>query len=724
MKKWLLLLFFWIITLSFSFAQIDKADEEWNKTELIFLSSLEDMKPYEQLITLHEKGDNELNQKRINSLTEKIRETTPIPVKIRTYWLEAHFYEDIGKRGLALERNLRAYKLAKDNNLLHERAFSAKFLAGNYIKLGLEEQAIIYALDASQIFTKIDDKLNKVVLLYTIGDIYYQVENYPEAIKNYNYGYNYAVKNDFLWEQRYTANNLGVSYRELKKLDSSLYYYRIAKQVATQMQDTIALALAAGNIGEILYKKKNYGQAVYLLEEDVRLSSQYKNWGSAANALVLLGKIYRERNNILQSSIYLDSAYQIASNYKLQKAIASIYEEQAKLFVKKDSFQRALELEREAKSIRDSITHREIAINLAAIQSAFENGQALAQVKILEKENEKKQIIIWATTIGLFAAILFLSLLLYQNQQKRQLNKKLLEKNKETESQNTQLTSQKEKIATLNLNLNDKVKQRTQELEKSVENLAEVRHELDSFMYRASHDLRAPLVRLEGLSNLLKMSAKGLENNSNMQVIYELHTYIELFDTILKQMDTMLRRLMQLHDLIEEDLFFTEINNLQLFVEESKTAAYDYALNGISISVKIETHAPLITDKKWLRLIIINLLRNSLIYHTLNDKPAIELLIKVEHEQILVEVSDNGEGITADLLSSIFNMFVRSSVRSIGSGLGLYLVKKAVNKLGGRIFCNSVPFTQTTFSIYIPNQNSISLDTTKENDINEMFVFA
>ena len=710
--------------LPFSFAQINKADEEWNKTELAFLSSTENMESYEKLVYLLSNAENDLNQQRINSLQLKAKDTSNAIIKTRIYWLEAYVLEKIGKRGIALERNLRAYKLAKDNNLLKERAFSAKFLAGNYIRLGLEEQAIIYALDASQIFTKIDDKFNKVILLYTIGDIYYSVENYEEAIKNYNYGYNYAVKHDFLWEQRYTANNLGVAYRELEKLDSSLYYYRIAKQIATQMQDTIALALAAGNIGEILYKKKNYGQAIYLLEEDVQLSSQYKNWGSAANALVLLGRIYREREDIAQSSFYLDSAYKIAYKNRLDKTVASVYEEQAKLFVKKDSFERALFLEREAKLIRDSITHREIAINLAAIQSAFENGQALAQVKVLEKENENKQIIIWGTTIGLFAAIFFLTLLLYQNQQKKQLNKKLVEKNTETANQNIQLINQKEKIAALNLNLNSKVEERTQELERSIENLAEVRNELDTFMYRASHDLRAPLVRLEGLSNLLKMTARGLENDSNMQSMYEVYTYIELFDATLKQMDTMLRRLMQLHDLIEENLFFTEIDDLQLFVEEAKTAAYDYARNGISITAQLESHAPLITDKRWLRLIIINLLRNSLIYHNLNDKPAIELFIKVEKEQILIEVTDNGEGIPVDLLGSIFNMFVRSSERSIGSGLGLYLVKKAVNKLEGSIFCNSTPFTKTTFSVYIPNQKATNSNMVKGNDENEVFVFA
>lgn len=721
MKKWLLLLFFGTIIIPLAFAQ---ADEEWNTTELAFLSSTENMVAYKKLVDLLNNGENELNEVRINSLQKKVAESTQIILKIRFYWMEGYFFEKSRKRGLSLERNLRAYKLSKDNNLLNERAFSAKFLAANYIRLGLEEQAIIYALDASQIFSKLDDKFNKAILLYTIGDIYYQVENYTEAIKNYNYGYNYAVKNNFLWEQRYTANNLGVSYRELEKLDSSLYYYRIAKQIATQMKDTIALALAAGNIGEILYKKKNYGQAVYLLEEDVRLSTQYKNWGGVANALILLGTIYREKDNITKSAFYLDSAYKIVTKNKLHKTLASVYEEQAKLFVKKDSFERALYLEREAKLIRDSITHREISINLAAIQSAFENGQALAQVRVLEKENENKQIIIWTTTIGLFTAIFFLTLLLYQNQQKQQLNKKLIDKNTETANQNRQLTNQKEKIAVLNLNLNSKVEERTQELERSIENLAEVKHELDTFMYRASHDLRAPLVRLEGLSNLLKMSTKGLEDDSNMQLIYEVHTYIELFDATLKQMDTMLRRLMQLHDLIEEELFFTEIEDLQLFVEEAKTAAYDYAHNGISIKAKTESYAPLITDKKWLRLIIINLLRNSLIYHNINDKPAIELFIKVEDQHILIEVTDNGEGIPADLLGSIFNMFVRSSERSIGSGLGLYLVKKAINKLEGNIFCNSTLFTKTTFSVYIPNQGSISLDTMKGNDVNDVFVFA
>ncbi|WP_291727450.1 tetratricopeptide repeat-containing sensor histidine kinase [Bernardetia sp.] len=721
MKKWLFLLFYGFLLSSFTLAQVD---EEWEKNELIFLSSKEDMSAYNEMMSLISTSEEQKNKNRISSLREKIKDTTAIEIKIRFHWLEGHFLEHIEKRGLALEKNLRAYKLSKENNLLQERAFSAKNLATNYIRLGLEEQAIIYALDASQIFTKINDKQNKASLLYTIGDIYFQVENYRQAINYYDYGYDYAVKNSFLWEQRYTANNLGVAYRELGSLDSSLYHYRIAQQLATQMKDSIAIALVAGNIGEILYKKKDYEQAIYLLEQDIRLSTKHGNLGSAANAFVLLGRIYRERNDLLRASIYLDSAYKIATQKKMIRTMASVYEEQAKLLVEKDSFETALYLERKAKSIRDSLTHREVAINLAAIQNAFENGQAVAQVSILEKENENKQIIIFAITIGFIIAILLLTVLIYQNQQKRQLNKKLSEKNKETAEQNERLKDKKEKIAQLNKRLNKKVEQRTKELEESVENLAEVQNELDSFMYRASHDLRAPLVRLEGLNNLLKMSLSQLENSENLQLSYEVFTYLDLFESTLKQMDTMLRRLMQLHDLIEEELFFSEIDSVQLFIEEVKTAAYDYVPNGISIHTTIEIHASFITDVKWLRLIVINLLRNSLLYHTMNEQPKIDLFIKVENEKILIEVTDNGEGIATELMGAIFNMFVRSSERSIGNGLGLYLVKKAVNKLGGRVFCNSTPFEKTTFSVYIPNQKEASKGKMRENDTNEMFVFA
>ncbi len=720
MKKWLSLLFFAFIPFYFSFAQTNKVDKKWKEAELIFLSSSDDMKPYEQLIDLLSQGEVALNTVRINSLNAKIKKTTTAFIKIRIYWLESYFYENIGKRGLSLERNLRAYKLAKDNKMLRERAFCSKFLAANYIHLGLEEQAIMYALDASQIFTKIDDKFNKVVLLYTIGDIYFQVENYPEAIKKYNYGYNYALKNGFLWEKRYIANNLGVAYRELQKLDSSIYYYRIAKQIATQMQDTVALALALGNIGDVFYRKKNYTQAIFLLKKDALLSSKFENNQSTANALVLLGKIYIETKNLALANFYLDSAYKIASQQKLDKTIAHIYEEQAKLFVQKDSFATALYLEREAKLILDSITHREIAINLAAIQSAFENGQALAKVSILEKENENKKVIIWATAIGLFMAILLLKLLIYQNKQKKGLNKKLIEKNRETAYQNTELINQKEEIATLNLNLNFKVERRTKELKKSIENLAEARHELDSFMYRASHDLRAPLVRLQGLSNLLKIM---LASHADQESIQQAYDYTSLSDATLEQMDTMLRRLMQLHDLIEDELHFTQIDNLYLFIEEVKTAAYNYASNGISIETTIESHQAIITDQKWLRLIIINLLRNSLIYHNINNKPIIKLFIKIKNDQILIEVSDNGEGIQEHLLGTIFNMFVRSSERSIGNGLGLFLVKKAVNKLEGNVFCNSSPFKKTTFSVYIPNQNAVSTTKLEENNINSIFIF-
>jgi signal transduction histidine kinase len=100
-----------------------------------------------------------------------------------------------------------------------------------------------------------------------------------------------------------------------------------------------------------------------------------------------------------------------------------------------------------------------------------------------------------------------------------------------------------------------------------------------------------------------------------------------------------------------------------------------------------------------------NLVSNAIKYRKLDDTiPRIAVSIMVTRKAVEINFGDNGIGIDPPNLSKIFEMFYRASLQSDGSGLGLYIVKNAVDKLGGHVTAQSQLGQGTTFMITLPNQ--------------------
>jgi signal transduction histidine kinase len=100
-----------------------------------------------------------------------------------------------------------------------------------------------------------------------------------------------------------------------------------------------------------------------------------------------------------------------------------------------------------------------------------------------------------------------------------------------------------------------------------------------------------------------------------------------------------------------------------------------------------------------------NLISNAIKYRqTESIKSEVDIRVHVDHLRADIVFADNGIGIDESNLSKIFEMFYRATEQSDGSGIGLYIVKNAVDKLGGQINVSSKPFHGTRFSIVLPNR--------------------
>ncbi|RMG56824.1 MAG: sensor histidine kinase, partial [Bacteroidetes bacterium] len=129
----------------------------------------------------------------------------------------------------------------------------------------------------------------------------------------------------------------------------------------------------------------------------------------------------------------------------------------------------------------------------------------------------------------------------------------------------------------------------------------------------------------------------------------------------------------------------------------------------LDIQTDIPFTEAVVTDRNLLTSILQNLILNSINYHRPEgDSRWVRVRAKQQDGQLSIEVADNGQGIAPHVQERVFEMFFRGDKTSKGSGLGLYIVKKSLEKLGGRIDLDSTPGEGTCFTLTLPLEPSLS----------------
>jgi signal transduction histidine kinase len=148
----------------------------------------------------------------------------------------------------------------------------------------------------------------------------------------------------------------------------------------------------------------------------------------------------------------------------------------------------------------------------------------------------------------------------------------------------------------------------------------------------------------------------------------------------------------------------TEPIQLRKLVDEViETLKFDGLADKIEFRQTIAQDFVLISDRIRLTVILSNLIGNAIKYHDINKAHPV-IIIGFDHEQNALYVEDNGSGVMPEHQQKIFNMFYRGSDRVTGSGLGLFITKEAVTKLGGAITLKSIYGEGSIFSVKFPKR--------------------
>jgi signal transduction histidine kinase len=236
------------------------------------------------------------------------------------------------------------------------------------------------------------------------------------------------------------------------------------------------------------------------------------------------------------------------------------------------------------------------------------------------------------------------------------------------------------KLREMNENLEHMVVERTAELTKR-------NAELDSFVYRVSHDLRAPIASILGLISVAE------QDTSNV------NQYLEYIRRSALKQDEFIREILDhaknsRSEPKPEEVYFENLieqvwNNIQP--------------SDVPVEKKffIKQEEAFISDNWRLQVIFNNLLSNAIRYRR-DGCVNIKVSGIVKQNRATITVEDQGQGISQAHLDKVFNMFYRASATSSGSGLGLYIVKETVQRLGGEVRIESQVDAGTKVTLTIP----------------------
>jgi signal transduction histidine kinase len=227
------------------------------------------------------------------------------------------------------------------------------------------------------------------------------------------------------------------------------------------------------------------------------------------------------------------------------------------------------------------------------------------------------------------------------------------------------------------------------------EQLQKTNQELDRFVYSVSHDLRAPLASSLGLVEL----SKGESD------IEKLRHYNLLKEKTLRRLDDYVTSLLNFSRNYRVEIGHDEID-FEKIIEESVAFNKPYGNNELKLVVKIDVNQTgvFIGDSLRLRIVLNNLISNALKYHNENaQEQLIAIAVSTDEKKAILKVRDNGIGIANSKLNKVFDMFYRASETAKGSGLGLYITKEIVEKMGGKITVDSILESGTTFVVELPN---------------------
>jgi len=534
-------------------------------------------------------------------------------------------------------------------------------------------------LDYSQ---KALDFANKSKSQKSIADSYSNLGSVYLDLKKYNDAIDVFVKSVAIYstlplspQQALTHYNLGVCYLEKNDFVKAESNFETADVIYKKLNISNATEMLNLQKGIIFKEKGRIDLALPLLESIITKRDTSDTYKTKAEALYQIGTIEFSKKRYNLASNYFHRALKNNKNDLEQKS--KIILALSELYEKSMNIDKSHYLLKQYLVLKDSITslnNKKIGVEDFA---SFKESEKLKLIEQIDKDNKSQQKantfakLISILAIALISILSLLSLSLYKNNILRNQSNILL-------------------------------KEKNIELEIAKENAEKASKARAEFLSTVSHELRTPLNAINGITHLL------IEENPKDSQINYLNSLKFSGNYLLHFINDIL----EINRIESENIPIEKINcNLKSLIISIQNSFKEISHeNNNTFIIDMDPSIPenLNCDPTKLSQIFMNLVNNSLKFTKNGYVKLTAKLETIEEKNVSIsfKVADNGIGIPEDKQATIFDSFSQGSIeinrKYGGTGLGLTIVKRLIELLGGTIYLNSKVGLGTTFSFTLP----------------------
>lgn len=501
-------------------------------------------------------------------------------------------------------------------------------------------------------------------------------------------------------------NSLGAIEYKQKQPDSALTYFQLSLDIRRGFSSDLNIAASLNNIGLIKTEMKAYEEAKQYLEESYAMYDSMDILRGAVITLGNLGDVSREMKAYDLAKEYYAKAIEMAQNplvvdvlpvikFELAKTLLEagdkvearkeferlesegqlptssmeeLHEKMSDLAQEEGDLQTALDHLGLLKSLQDSMrkarNSEQIAsarmfnrISLEEQEFEFNNRQAaLSQ----SEENKRDRLISWLYIMGISFSLILAGILFYRVREQRKLSRRL-----------------------------------SHEIEGQTVELKRANSELNTFIYRSSHDLRGPINTIQGLQGLLDSGAVPKEKVA------------EMLGRKVGQLEKGQRHLVQSMEFRNRVPELEIVNVLEIVknIVERLQGIHEKCL--VDIRVDIPVTSLFLTDHWVMSQVLEYLLDNAIIFRNQKIGSWCNITMHQDEKKMEIQVEDNGIGMPIEVVLQAKDMFFRGSNASRGNGLGLYNAALGIELLQGEMVLQSRDGEGTMVKLTLPVLDSI-----------------
>ena len=573
-----------------------------------------------------------------------------------------------------------ALELAKELNYNIGIRDAQNILRRVHRRLGNYNVAIEYTLQNLPIAEQLGDTLELLDCYTTLGNVYSSMGNIKESKVYLHKALEIGTKINSP-QLSSILNFYGRAYTKIGILDSALFYIQKALlREIERPQPGYGLSYIYNNLGEVYFERKEYNKAIEFYSLSSGLSTERKSVYGETFTLLGLALVYKDLKQYSKALDLVEQSLTIATKNFFRDRILESYRIQYQIYQETHDFKNALESYKIFNLYEDSIFSEDRINYIENLKINYETEKIERENKLLKTNTDLKDYqlrqqltVAWVAIITILF-LLSISILLYRNNKQRKKTNALLEE--------------------YSKELKEQVDKRTQELVTSNIELVKQNIQLEQYGYIIAHNLRGPVARILGLSNLIN---HGFDPSKDAEILTQLHTSAEELDTVIHDLNVILdikKGLQNSYETLDLADRVEKVKNAlrDKIAESNTTINYDFTL------IKTCYCIPAYLDS-----IFYNLLSNAIKYKAADRDPIIAIKSSMDIGKIVLTIQDNGSGIDLEKQrKKIFNLYQRFHHNIEGKGLGLFLVKTQIEALHGNIEIESQPNKGTTFRISLP----------------------